>query len=370
MGSPGIGKIVKKYGLGGISKKKYNDYEGNSVVIDLLHWLYKFKISMVNSNNDKNISHIKGLWDKTLNMLTFGILPIFVLDGKPPDIKKKTLKKRRKNRQIAKVKLNKVTNKEEKIKLLKRGVAITDNEIQETKELLSLLGIPLIEALGEADPQCAGINLARMAYGVVSDDWDLLTFGSNIMITNFGRRGDVIEYDLKKILNSLNLSYEQFVELAIVLGCDYCDPITCYFSKKSEEKYELYKKYKHAGSIENLIELLKRENLNSSRDDNKLLYKISDNFIRNWKSVKNYFLEPKINDPRNNFDFIWKKPDYCGLENILVNKYQFEHEIIKKTLNKLKNIYKYYSSYRTIKNFKKMRNNAKLCKSKISELRQ
>ena len=36
----------------------------------------------------KIISHIQGLYYKTNQLLTFGITPIYIFDGKPPQIKR------------------------------------------------------------------------------------------------------------------------------------------------------------------------------------------------------------------------------------------------------------------------------------------
>jgi flap endonuclease-1 len=46
---------------------------------------------------------------------------------------------------------------------------------EDAKKLLILMGIPVIEAPGEAEAQCAVIVRAEKAYGTVSEDMDSLT---------------------------------------------------------------------------------------------------------------------------------------------------------------------------------------------------
>ncbi len=242
---------------------------------------------------------------------------------------------------------------EERIKLLKRGVYVSEQTIEETKEFLEALGIPYVQALEEADPQCAGINLARKAYGVVSEDWDTLIFGSERMITNFKKKGKIIEYNLGTILNELNLTYEQFVELAIVLGCDYCDSISCYSIKKSEEAYELFKKYNECKDIEKLIEKLEDENNILQQKNQQIKYKIPENFKNNWKLVKQYFMKPKILDPRDEekMNFTWQCPKYCEMERILMHKHGLSYIGVRRNIEKFREMYNYYSSYNNLINF-------------------
>ena len=41
------------------------------------------------NKDGKVVSHIVGLFHKTIQFLSFGIIPIYIFDGKPPDEKKK-----------------------------------------------------------------------------------------------------------------------------------------------------------------------------------------------------------------------------------------------------------------------------------------
>ena len=83
----------------------------------------------------------------------------------------------------------------------------------------------IYEGESEADPYCAVISKLKNVYGVASEDMDLLTFGSPILLRNLSGTKLVKEINLNKVLKGLGLTYKQFVDLCILLGCDYSSTI-------------------------------------------------------------------------------------------------------------------------------------------------
>jgi len=71
-----------------------------------------------------------------------------------------------------------------KIKYLKKTVSISKKQLQECKELLILMGIPYVEAPEEADSQCAYLVKTGLADSVMTEDMDILTFGSKKIYRN------------------------------------------------------------------------------------------------------------------------------------------------------------------------------------------
>lgn len=353
MGSFSLGKVIKNTGTGKIIKH-YSNYEGCVVVIDTFQWLYKFKLSLLENTND---GHIIGLWNRVIKMLDNGILPSFVIDGKPPLLKRNILDKRRSIKNKAKTCLEKLddsmANNSEKLRLTRRAITISSKEVQDVKQLLDDIGLPYIQAIGEADPQCAGMNIANKAHAVISDDWDLLIFGSRTVVTNFVNKKFIVEYNLNSILSKLELNYEQFVELAIVLGCDYCEPIRCINYNKKYAVNDLYEQYKKHKNINSLIQSLKNINSNRKKNHKPIKYIIPSDFINKWKDVKEYFLESKIYDPHSQENFMWNNPKYEVIEKKLIDTYKMPINLVGRHINKLKRIRKYYLSYGTIINFNK-----------------
>ena len=104
------------------------------------------------------------------------------------------------------------------------------------------MGIPYIIAPEESDSQCAYLTKELFAYGVGSEDMDILTFGSPKIIRNLTSSKKIpLEIELDKVLNELNFTYEQFVELCILFGCDYCTNLN---DVKYNVMFEIYNKHK------------------------------------------------------------------------------------------------------------------------------
>ena len=45
--------------------------------------------------NGMPTSHLLGLWNRTILLLENGVKPVWVFDGKPPELKQSTLSKRK-----------------------------------------------------------------------------------------------------------------------------------------------------------------------------------------------------------------------------------------------------------------------------------
>ncbi len=288
-----------------IKKIDCDNFNGKKIAIDISILLYQVIIAIRNSGADLTnqkgdiTSHILGLFNKTIYLLKMNILPIYVFDGKPPDFKLKVIQNRRYVKQRAFNKLEEDLTKEEQIKYFKRTVSISKTQIDECKELLDLMGIPYIEAPEEADSQCAQLVKNGLVDGVLTEDMDILTFGANTIYRNLtSYKKDNIQIDLQDILTTLDLTYEQFVELCILFGCDYSEKIR---DINPEIIYNNYYKYK------NITDTLKGLNKGLNSND-----------IENYYLYKNYFINPPVHDIKT-IDF--NKPQIKELEKLLVTKY-------------------------------------------------
>lgn len=97
------------------------------------------------------------------------------------------------------------------------------------RRLLTLMGVPVVEAPGEAEAQCAILCRAGLVYATATEDMDALTFGSTKMVRNMtvaaSKKLPIVEIDLQKALSELQMTQDQFIDLCILLGCDYTDRI-------------------------------------------------------------------------------------------------------------------------------------------------
>jgi len=120
---------------------------------------------------------------------------------------------------------------------------------------------------------------------------------------------------LQKVLEELKLSHDQFIDLCILLGCDYCDSIKGIGPVRAIEMIQKY------STIENLIKHL----------DSK--YTVPESF--DYQTVRTLFKEPEATDPAK-LDLKWTEPDEEGLIQFLVKEKNFNEERVRKGIEKLK----------------------------------
>lgn len=100
-------------------------------------------------------------------MLDHGIKPVYVFDGKPPVLKSGELEKRRERRAEAQAELKEAEEKENQEdinKFTRRLVSVTKEHNAEVKQLLKLMGVPVVEAPGEAEASCAKMAQDGLVY--------------------------------------------------------------------------------------------------------------------------------------------------------------------------------------------------------------
>lgn len=329
MGIKGLFKVITENTSNCILEKDIRYYRGKIIAIDANLLLYKFVIAIRKSgsdlvdNNGKSTSHLYAIFIKTIKFLEFGIKPVYVFDGKPPKLKRNVLRNRRKIREIAKKNLEKTNNEKEKIRNFKKSVEISRYQISECKKLLDVLKIPYIDSPGEADAQCAILAKSGKVWGVCTEDMDILTFGSPRILRNFSssKSRKVIELDLNRIQSSLGITYDQFIDLCILLGCDYCGTLNGIGQKRALQII------REMGSINSVIHKIKNGNAK---------YKIPYNFP--YEETQNYFKNPNVINP-DDIKLEWGRCDKKELLNFM-SKYGFSNNKINKKIRK----YDYYYS--------------------------
>jgi flap endonuclease-1 len=164
-----------------------------------------------------------------------GIKPVFVFDGKPAVLKQKTIDGRRKIRDTAEEKWKDALERGDEAEAYKqaRSSARVDARIIETsKELLRLMGIPVVQAPGEGEAQASYMVARGDARYVVSQDYDTLLFGAPLLVRNLtvsgkrkirGRQITVVpeRIVLADTLAGLHLTREQLIEIGILVGTDF-----------------------------------------------------------------------------------------------------------------------------------------------------
>ncbi|TYK10325.1 flap endonuclease 1 isoform X2 [Cucumis melo var. makuwa] len=267
MGIKGLTKLLADNAPKGMKEQKFETYFGRKIAIDASMSIYQFLIvvgrsgtEMLTNEAGEVTSHLQGMFNRTIRLLEAGIKPVYVFDGKPPDLKKQELAKRYSKRADATEDLAdaiEVGNKEDIEKFSKRTVKVTKQHNDDCKRLLRLMGVPVIEAPSEAEAQCAALCKLGKVYAVASEDMDSLTFGSPRFLRHLmdpsSRKIPVMEFEVAKILEELNLTMDQFIDLCILSGCDYCDNI------RGIGGLTALKLIRQHGAIEGILENINKE---------------------------------------------------------------------------------------------------------------
>lgn len=295
--------------------------------------LYQFLIAVrqqdgqqLTDSSGETTSHLVGMFYRTLRIIENGIKPVYVFDGKPPDLKGGELAKRlaqREKAQKAAEEIKETGTAEEVSKFERRTVKATRQQNEEAKKLLKLMGIPFIEAPGEAEAQCAALARAKKVYAAASEDMDTLTFGAPTLLrylTAMESKGlPITEIDLNTVLASLGLDQEQFIDLCIMLGCDYCDSI------RGVGPVTAYKLIKEHKNLDNIIKSLKEKPVAK--------YKVPEDWP--YEAARELFRNPNILDPEE-IELKWNSPDIDGLVEFLVKEKGFSEARVRKGAEKLK----------------------------------
>ncbi|NWR47966.1 FEN1 endonuclease, partial [Regulus satrapa] len=328
MGIHGLAKLIADVAPGAIRENDIKAYFGRKVAIDASMSIYQFLIAVrqgadaLQNEEGETTSHLMGLFYRTIRMAENGIKPVYVFDGKPPQLKSGELAKRTERRAEAEKQLREAqeAGEEENVeKYSKRLVKVTPQHTQECKKLLALMGIPYVEAPGEAEASCAALAKAGKVYAAATEDMDCLTFGSPVLMRHLTasetKKLPIQEFHLSRILQDLQLSREQFVDLCILLGCDYCASIRGIGPKRA---VELIREHK---SIERIVQQL---------DTKK--YPLPENWPH--REAQKLFLEPDVIDP-DAVELRWSEPDEEQLVRFMCGEKQFNEERVRNGVRRL-----------------------------------
>ncbi|TRY93701.1 hypothetical protein DNTS_029407 [Danionella cerebrum] len=172
--------------------REIGDLSGKIIALDTSIVVNQFR-SAVPSH--LKLSPLTGLFYRTLAFLENDIKPVFVLDGRPPNQKMALLEKRA---QVTGWNSSQSTNSTTGLK-------------HDYCRLLWLMGVPCINAPGEAEALCAHLVKTGRVNAVASEDMDTLAFGGTFLLRQLNAKKDseITEYSLPKLLESLQLTYKE-----------------------------------------------------------------------------------------------------------------------------------------------------------------
>ncbi|KAJ9648980.1 Elongation of fatty acids protein 2 [Coniosporium apollinis] len=331
MGIKHLYQVISENAPDAIKTGEIKNQFGRKVAIDASMSIYSFLIAVrsegqqLMSDTGETTSHLMGMFYRTLRMVDNGIKPLFVFDGAPPKLKSGELAKRfqrKSEAQEAHEEAKETGTAEEVEKFSRRTVRVTREHNAECQRLLTLMGIPYIIAPTEAEAQCAVLARAGKVYAAASEDMDTLTFNSPVLLRHLTfseqRKEPILEIHLDKVLEGLEMDMPQFVDLCILLGCDYVDPIK---GIGPSTALKLIRDHKNLEGVVEFFETSKKYNLPEDWP---------------YKDARLLFLEPDVRPADHpDCDFKWEAPDVEGLVKFLVEEKGFSEDRVRNAATRL-----------------------------------
>lgn len=221
-----------------------SDLAGKTVAIDAYNALYQFLAIIrqpdgtpLMDDQGRVTSHLNGLLNRTAHLVEARIFPVYVFDGEPHPLKLATLRARHATRERAKeayAAALQAGDLELARSKAQQTSTLTREMVAQAQRLLKNLGLPFLQAPSEGEAQASYLVQRGLAHVVASQDYDVVLFGSPRLVRNLtvtgrrklpGRSAWVdVEPELVPLadtLESLQLSREQLIDVALLVGTDY-----------------------------------------------------------------------------------------------------------------------------------------------------
>ncbi len=309
--------------------------KGKVIVLDAYNILYQFLTAIrgidgapLMDSKGNVTSHLVGLFTRTTSLMQKGIKPVFVFDGKPPELKQKVQEQRSSLKSEAEKKYIEAKEKEDvegMKKYASRTSRLSRDMVEEAKKVVSLLGISVIQAPSEGEAQAAYMVKEGKGFAVGSQDFDSLIHGATKLVRNLSISGKrksprSVAYetispeiiDLAENLNNLGLDQNQLIAAAMVIGTDY-----------------------NPGGIKgigpkNALKLVKQH----KTDFDSLFKEVKWDSYFNYPWTDVYYLIKKM-PTTNDYSLKWKSADINSLVDFLVKEHDFSEQRVKSALEKL-----------------------------------
>ena len=254
---------------------KLQELASKVVAVDAYNTIYQF-LSIIRGPtgeplaNEKGeiTSHLSGLFYRNTNLLMENIKPIYVFDGKANELKMAEIQRRSQLKKEATEKYQLAIEEgrmEDARKYSTRTAVLTDKMVEESKKLISYLGIPYIQAPSDGEAAAAYLTKREVAFAAASQDYDSILFGAKRLVRNLAISGkrkvpnrnvyvevepEIFEHD--RVLREIGLTPEQLVDVGILIGTDFnpggfagIGPKTALKLIKENGKLENIQKIKH-----------------------------------------------------------------------------------------------------------------------------
>ena len=220
MGVKNLHKYLYKVGCA--EPQYWCSFRGSTIVVDASIYMYQFKC----------IGNMCIRIREMVDMLrSYSCEPIFVFDGKPPELKEEEILRRREEKSTAWKKYKECTDVNLIMKLRRDSMSIVTDDIHRVKKVLDDMTVNYRDAEGEADVLCATLVRHGTAIACLSEDSDLLVYGCTTVLRQFKLgTSKIVMYKLPKIMKELRMTHTQFQQICVLSGTDYTNESMDIFS--------------------------------------------------------------------------------------------------------------------------------------------
>ncbi|SEL60099.1 flap endonuclease-1 [Haloferax larsenii] len=268
--------------LAALSEVPFDEVAGSVVAVDAHNWLYRYLTTTVKWTNSEKyttsegeeVANLVGIVQGLPKFFEHDLTPVFVFDGGVTEMKDDEVEKRREQREKAEERLEEAREAGDAVEAARmeaRTQRLTDTIQETSRELLSLLDVPVVEAPAEGEAQASYMARKGDADYVGSEDYDTLLFGAPYTLRQLTSKGNPELMDLDATLDKHDITWEQLVDIAMLCGTDFNEGISGVGPKTA------VKEVKKHGDLWAVLE---------ARGDS----------IPNADRVREFFLDPPVTD--------------------------------------------------------------------------
>jgi flap endonuclease-1 len=307
------------------------DLRGRRLAVDAHGELYQFLALIrlpdgtpLRDSKGRTTSHLSGLFYRTTRLIAdFALQLVFVFDGRPPVQKAAELSRRRQVRERYEAEAAAARQAGDLAQAYSKSTMtsrLTTEMIAEAKDLLRLMGVPIVQARSEAEAQAAYMAQRDDVWAAASKDYDALLFGAPRLVrflTISGReflpsrgmsRPIVPEsIDLQSMLNALGITRAQLIDVGLLVGTDFHSGVKGIGPKKA---VALVKRF---GTID------------------EMPFEIRDAFDDQLASLRQIYLQPEVHD---HYGVEADRCDVDGVIHFLCDEHAFARDRVSAALER------------------------------------
>ncbi len=292
-----------------------------AVALDAYNAIYGFLANIrqrdgtpLKDSKGRVTSHLSGLLYRTANLYEAGLKPCYVFDGPPPDLKSATVEERRERKEEAQERYEEAARRGDEAEMLKhaqRATSLDQPQVETSVALLDALNVPWMEAPSEGEAQAAYMCREGDVDTVGSQDYDSLLFGAPVLVRNLTIRGrggqdlDPVRYDLDDVLDTLDMTREELIEVGVLVGTDYNEGV-------------------HGVGPKTALDVVRdgetRERLEVGDPDCDL------------DEILELYLDPEVTD---DYTLEWEEPDTDAVESLLCGEHDFSRDRVRKAVERV-----------------------------------